>query len=464
MRRAPLLALLALLLAACGGGGDDGGGGGNASTPGAKIFADAGCGSCHTFEPAGSTGSIGPNLDDADPTVEEAVRQIREGGNGMPAFEGDLSEQEIEDVAEFVAGDGGSAAGAGGGDPADPVVGPFRPNTQRLDGCLDTECRRQAFGNIAFREGPKQALDEFAKKMKDDPAVESDCHRIVHTIGSASLARYDGDVAKALSEGQATCWSGYYHGVVERAFGGTPREQLPSRSRAICVGDEIRKTGYIAYQCVHGLGHGLMIHTGYDLPESLRVCDSLATEWDQTSCHAGVFMENVSSSYGIKSRWLRDDDLIYPCNEVKQKHKLYCYLMVTSRILAANGYSWKKTVATCRKSDRGWVTTCFQSLGRDASGTTRQNAKEILGICALAGDMERECVYGAARDIVSNDAGPKRAVPLCDGAPKSMKAYCFEGIGTILGGLHTYREERRAACRAVTTRYFDDCARGAVAA
>lgn len=454
MRRA--LVALAFLALAAGCGGD--GSGSSSNSAGAKVFADAGCGSCHTFEAAGSSGTVGPDLDELSPSFDEVVRKVKSGGGGMPSFEGDLSEQEIRDVAGFVSG--GETEGAAQGM---AVVGPFKPDTQRLKGCIDSDCRRQAFGNVAFREGPKPALDLFEEKQKSDSAVEADCHRIAHTIGAASLEHFKGSVAEALASGRSTCWSGYYHGVVEHAFIGTPKEEVPAKARSICVGDDIRRTSYIAYQCVHGLGHGLMIHTGYDLPESLRVCDELTTEWDQTSCHAGVFMENVSSSYGIKSRWLRDDDLIYPCNVVKEQHKLYCYLMVTSRILGANGYDWEKTTKTCMKSEARWVATCFQSLGRDASGNTRQNAPQILGICDLSGKLARECIYGAARDIVSNDAGPKRAVPLCERAPATSRAYCYEGIGTILGGLHAYRDERRAACRAVTKRYFDDCARGAVA-
>jgi hypothetical protein len=454
-----LLLLLVGLLAGCGGGDGDGDGGDGAETSaGASIYAEQGCGSCHTFSPAGSTGTVGPSLDDADVSFERAVQQIRDGGNGMPAFGDKLSEQEIEDVARYVT-EGGSAAGGGGGS----VVGPFRPDATRLEGCLDTDCRRQAFGNIAYREGPKPALDLFEEKMADEQSVEADCHRIAHTIGAASLEHYEGSIAKALANGRATCWSGYYHGVVERSFYGTSRPELPKRSREICKDPDIRRTSFLAYQCVHGLGHGLMIHTGYDLPGSLRVCDKLATGWDSDSCEAGVFMENVSSSYGIKSRWLRDNDLIYPCNTVAERYKLYCYLMVTSRILEATRYDWRKTVSICHKSDPNWVATCFQSLGRDASGNTRQNAAKILELCGLAGKLADECIYGAARDITSNDASPRRAKALCEGAAARFRAYCFEGIGTIIGGFHAYRDARRNACQALTTRYFRDCARGAVA-
>jgi mono/diheme cytochrome c family protein len=69
---------------------------------GKKIFASAGCGGCHTFSAAGSTGTVGPNLDDASVEFDAAVQQIKNGGGGMPAFGDRLSDQEIADVAAFV--------------------------------------------------------------------------------------------------------------------------------------------------------------------------------------------------------------------------------------------------------------------------------------------------------------------------------------------------------------------------
>jgi mono/diheme cytochrome c family protein len=69
---------------------------------GKTIFASAGCGGCHTFSAAGSTGTVGPNLDDASVDFEAAVQQIKNGGGGMPAFSGRLNDQEIADVAAFV--------------------------------------------------------------------------------------------------------------------------------------------------------------------------------------------------------------------------------------------------------------------------------------------------------------------------------------------------------------------------
>ncbi|MDQ3875577.1 MAG: hypothetical protein M3322_08560 [Actinomycetota bacterium] len=344
-----------------------------------------------------------------------------------------------------------------------PVAGNFKPDRRTLAGCEgDQACLEQAFGNVAYRTGPKAAIELLDERMRSDAAVQADCHRIAHTIGSAALARYRGNVARAFAQGSSSCWSGYYHGILERAFSGAASgADLGRVSRGLCDDALIRRTDWLAYQCVHGLGHGLMIHTGYNLPFSLSVCDRLATAWDQTSCTGGVFMENINSSYGVKSPWLKDDDLVYPCDVVKRRHKLYCYLMVTSRILQANGYNWRKAARICSRVERAWISTCFQSYGRDASGFTRQSPTEILRLCRIAGRGANDCLYGAARDLTANDANGKRAARLCELAAAPMRSRCFFGIGTILTGFSPDPGNHRAGCAALTHAFFRACLRGA---
>jgi mono/diheme cytochrome c family protein len=73
---------------------------------GEAIFASSGCGGCHTLEAAGSNGNVGPNLDESKPSLELAVDRITNGRGGMPSFEDQLSEEQIQAVAEFVTGGG----------------------------------------------------------------------------------------------------------------------------------------------------------------------------------------------------------------------------------------------------------------------------------------------------------------------------------------------------------------------
>ena len=69
---------------------------------GADIFASEGCGGCHALEEAGSSGTIGPSLDGRALELDAVVRQVTEGGGGMPPFGDRLSDEEIRDVSAFV--------------------------------------------------------------------------------------------------------------------------------------------------------------------------------------------------------------------------------------------------------------------------------------------------------------------------------------------------------------------------
>ncbi|GIU94476.1 MAG: hypothetical protein KatS3mg012_0933 [Gaiellaceae bacterium] len=74
---------------------------------GKEIFL-ANCGSCHTLADAGTTGSVGPSLDAAQPPVDLVIDRVTNGRGIMPSFAGTLSEQEIRDVAAYVAATAGS--------------------------------------------------------------------------------------------------------------------------------------------------------------------------------------------------------------------------------------------------------------------------------------------------------------------------------------------------------------------
>jgi mono/diheme cytochrome c family protein len=69
---------------------------------GRVVFIDN-CGTCHTLSDAGTSGTVGPNLGEISLSEEQIEEQVRQGGGGMPPFEGNLSNDEIESVAAYVA-------------------------------------------------------------------------------------------------------------------------------------------------------------------------------------------------------------------------------------------------------------------------------------------------------------------------------------------------------------------------
>jgi mono/diheme cytochrome c family protein len=74
---------------------------------GATVFAETGCGACHTLAAAGASGDVGPSTSSGRPTRTSAAK-FESGGGVMPAYKGDLSAQQIRDVAAFVAMRAGS--------------------------------------------------------------------------------------------------------------------------------------------------------------------------------------------------------------------------------------------------------------------------------------------------------------------------------------------------------------------
>ncbi len=95
--------------------------------PGAQVFANNGCGGCHTLAAAESGGTVGPNLDEALPgqnpaMVETSIvdpnAQIVKGypANVMPSNFGEtLSKKEVEDLVQYLLKEtGGGSKGSGG--------------------------------------------------------------------------------------------------------------------------------------------------------------------------------------------------------------------------------------------------------------------------------------------------------------------------------------------------------------
>ena len=72
------------------------------ATAGKAVFASAGCGGCHTLADAGTSGNVGPNLDDAKPDAGAVVDVVTNGKGVMPGYRDRLTPKQIEQLAAFV--------------------------------------------------------------------------------------------------------------------------------------------------------------------------------------------------------------------------------------------------------------------------------------------------------------------------------------------------------------------------
>jgi mono/diheme cytochrome c family protein len=92
---------------------------------GQQIFTAAGCAGCHTFAPANSTGTIGPNLNQlktqagniekgktAEQYIQESIEDpgafiVKGYPNAMPPFKGKLTDAQIKALIDFLLQKGG---------------------------------------------------------------------------------------------------------------------------------------------------------------------------------------------------------------------------------------------------------------------------------------------------------------------------------------------------------------------
>lgn len=297
------------------------------------------------------------------------------------------------------------------------------------DKSTDTKCWKRRYEAIVTNETPKAAFTDVRAAYEAYPIVKSDCHQIAHIIGRTAAKKY-GDVVRAYNEGDNFCWSGYYHGVMEGIAKELGPDGLVTNIATICEGAKATQIySFYHYNCVHGLGHGVMAVENNHLFDSLKDCDGLNDSWERDSCYGGVFMENVMSSQNPEHRtdYIKADDPLYPCTDVDIIYKQQCYLMQTSHALRVEEGDFSRVFNLCSTVEQPFNTTCYQSLGRDASGNsvsdiTRTRESCLLGHDALA---QENCFTGAVKDFISYFHSDQQGLALCKSIPDaSLKTSC----------------------------------------
>ncbi len=296
----------------------------------------------------------------------------------------------------------------------------------------DFQCYKKYYETLTKTLGAPLALAEIKSTYATSSFIKSQCHQLTHVIGNTAYEQKD-SISETFSEGDSFCWSGYYHGVVERAVSTKGSAYIKEHLNEFCAdipGKERYSFDY--YNCVHGLGHGLMSMTRNELFESLRLCDLLTGDWERSSCYGGVYMENVMTDWrNHKTAYLKDDDLLYPCTAVDEPYKYQCYLMQTSYVLRKNGYDFANAFRRCDTVPAPHNEVCAQSIGRDASGSTISDPIETKKQCDLAPNalLYHNCIVGAAKDFVSYFHNDTEARIFCASLEKGEDVSC-DGLVT----------------------------------
>jgi len=74
----------------------------DAVTAGRELFNNWSCSACHTLTDAGSSGAVGPSLDNPNLTREAIINRVQMGGGPMPSFAGQISDADIGKLADYI--------------------------------------------------------------------------------------------------------------------------------------------------------------------------------------------------------------------------------------------------------------------------------------------------------------------------------------------------------------------------
>lgn len=288
-------------------------------------------------------------------------------------------------------------------------------------------CLQTYYQGLVDKYGVDVAFSDLKKRYGIDPFVVTDCHPITHVIGREAVTLYP-TLSQAYQHGDSFCWSGYYHGVLEGIVKNIGKANLPAKMDSICADIPGKATyNFDYYNCVHGLGHGVMELSGDDVFGSLKQCDNLTGAWEKQSCYSGVFMENVIV-FGRdgSSPDLKPDQPLYPCTAVDEKYQFQCYLGQTSFVLQENGGNFAATFKACDGVGT-YRDVCGQSAGRDAANYANHDGERTMTTCNLGGNEEdiSNCTIGAVKEFISYYHAIDQANTYCNLLSEPYKTTCL---------------------------------------
>ena len=333
----------------------------------------------------------------------------------------------------------------------DKNSGPDKNFTSIDKGSKEIFSNEEALKNYLRAYGPKETV----RWLNILSAEFGSCHDIAHQAGRISYELL-GD--KAFKECGAECHSGCYHGATEAYFKDNGTANLSKNLNTLC-GEELN--GFFSHQCIHGIGHGLMAWTSYDIFEALKSCDLLDRRQD--SCWTGVFMENIvggltDKKAGHFTKYLNDDPQ-YPCNIVEDKYKGSCYFLQTSRMIQIFANDFSRVATACLKAPAIYQSSCFSSMGRDVGGANRKNPEGAIKSCSYApfGPLRTVCLLGAAQDTFWDPSGQDSAIEFCKLLSNKEKDACYGIMISRANEVLLSQKDIKSFCNKIEKKYQSLC-------
>ncbi len=326
---------------------------------------------------------------------------------------------------------------------------------------------------ILESHGLATTLDSLADWASRDSVLQREGHQLAHALGQRAVAGHGGD-ATVIRECRPVFASGCYHGVVEAFLIAAGRIDMPELER-LCRSVEGPGGPGPGFECIHGLGHGVLGAHRYDMEATLRDCDALSTPRLAASCHAGAFMEAINAAVGAPAMHgphghaaghatraapsfaIDPADPYSPCRAYGDPYASSCWLFQGFVILRASGFDPARALEVCDGAPEGRAARCYESVGHQLTGLLQRGDRWMLEQCGKGQPaLAPHCAAGATLALNAMDWSGARAARLCAAAPAEWKETCYRTAADALVDLAP-APERARLCASVEPAYAGAC-------
>jgi hypothetical protein len=310
----------------------------------------------------------------------------------------------------------------------------------------DSPCIEKFVRKVTDDYGPKASLGILQRLYQEhrvDLSVND--HQMAHVVGRETSKDY-GSNFKAFDLCPTSFNYGCDHGFFEWVLARTanPKQAATTICESLNPATNLLIAGFT---CYHGVGHGIMMAEAYNVPASLKACNTMPTAQAQDGCWQGVFMENVNA--GMQGRALpgvfKRSDPLAPCDKVADKYKHECYINHSGWLMVVSHDNTAKASRYCLKAAGEPRTACLQSIGLMVTNPVWQStlAPELAhksqgqiaaNLCArFPAAGRRDCVIAGVDNIANFDQlSVTRERAFCAAVSSELKDTCYKQIGVDL--------------------------------
>ncbi|MDB5160866.1 MAG: exported protein of unknown function, partial [Candidatus Saccharibacteria bacterium] len=244
---------------------------------------------------------------------------------------------------------------------------------QQLAACTKDPCVWKISSDLTAKFGPTVALDALAIYQQKYPSrMTGDSHEWAHVVGRQTAVTF-GISGQSFLKCPTMFNYGCMHGFFEEALGHA--KSTKDAVDQICGKLETNQSysEKFKFYCYHGVGHGIMQSTNYDLGAALTICDSISTPMGQDGCWQGVFMENINAEARGEAQAgvFSTTDPLAPCDKVADKYQHECYINHAAHLVQTFN-SVSLASSACLKASSAQVTACLESIGLMATNPVWQ--------------------------------------------------------------------------------------------